>query len=357
MSLYLDHNATSPLRAEVASEMARVRGMQLGHPEARHRPGLAARQVVEQASQRIAASLGTEAQRLTWTASGTDSDRAGVQELLKRGPRVVAGATEHRAVLGCLQALAAQGRCQLVLAPVGPDGRHDLAALDRLLAAADGLALMAANSETGVISDLPAIARLVDRHGVAWHCDAVQAVGKLPVNLREGPWRAVSSVALASHKLGGPPGLGLLIGPARGHTGPPDPAALVGLATALELPSPHLQARRDALEAHLLQHFPRSRVHGAAAPRLPNTSYLSLRTPTGWIEGDVMVEELSLRGVHVSTGSACTSGDGRPSAALLAMGCGPEEAAAALRISLGPATPEHAADQLLAALIDTAGYG
>lgn len=344
--MYLDHNATAPLLPEARQAALDALDAGLGHPSARHRPGRRARDVVEAARAAVAALAGRPPSHVTLTSGATEANVTAVHHLRATGARrLVIGATEHPS----LRAVAPEA----IVAPVGPDGRHDLDALDRLLRDADALLLLAAEPETGTTSDLPAIAALVARHGVAWHCDAAQWAGRLPLDL------PADSLTVSGHKLGAPTGCGALVhrGDLRpllpGHrtdrAGTPALFSLAGLAAAVPVVQRQLSdgtwaavaARRDALEAGLRAR-PGAVVHGAH--RLPNTVCVTLTD-----DGLALVEALALRGVAIGTGSACATGAG-PSPTLRAMGVPAALAAGAVRFSLGPTTTDDDVRGALAAV-------
>jgi cysteine desulfurase len=347
--MYLDHNATAPLLPEARQALLDALDAGLGHPAARHRPGRRARDLVEAARAAVAALAGRPPSHVTLTSGATEANVTAVHHLRASGARrLVLGATEHAS----LRAAAPDA----IVAPVGPDGRHDLDALDRLLRDADALLLVAAEPETGTTSDLPAIAALVAHHGVAWHCDAAQWAGRLPLDL------PADTLTVSGHKLGAPTGCGALVhrGELRpllpglraedSRAGTPDLLALAGLAAAIPVVTRQLHdgtwsrvaARRDALEAGLRGLG--AVVHGAH--RLPNTCLVSLGD-----DGLALVEALALRGVCVGTGSACATGTG-PSPTLRAMGVPAALAAGAVRFSLGPSTTDDDVRDALAAVRD-----
>lgn len=303
--------------------LARGRQETLGHPDGLHPGSLLARRLIDEATQRIAALVGGAAGDVVHTSGGTEANRLGLRALL--GGRVVVGATEHDAVLAPLRAWAAEGRCEVDVLPVDADGRHDLDALRAKLPGATGLALMAANHETGVLTDLASVADLVADAGVPWHCDAVQAAGKLPLDVGALP---VQSVALASHKLGGPPGVGAVLTRVPvSRPGTLDAVAVSAFGLAATSATEGDRGLRDALEAALPGH-----VCGAGAPRLWNTSFVVFDGR----DGRELVEDLAFRGVAAGTGAACATG--RPSRVLMAMGYDAEAASSAVRFSLGPST-------------------
>ena len=334
---YLDANATEPLRPEARA--AALAAMDLvGNPSSVHAAGRAARRVLEDARAGIAGQYGAAPEGVVFTSGGTEANALAIHAL-RRGRRVIVGATEHDAV-------RAAAPDALVL-PVDSDGVADLDALAHLLADGPALVcLMLANNETGTIQPVEAAAALCRAHGALLHVDAVQAAGRIPVAM------AGDSMALSSHKLGGPKGAGaLLLGPGvdvapllagggqeRGRRGgTPALPAIAGFAAAAQAPRPDLAGLRDAVEAA-------AAACGAivlgGVHRLPNTSCLALPG----VRADTQVIALDLAGVHVSAGAACSSGKVAASHVLQAMGCG-ALAGQAIRVSL----PWNAAEADVAA--------
>jgi cysteine desulfurase len=382
---YLDHNATSPVSEAVAARVGELLRAGLGNPSAAHGAGAQARAVVEAARAGVAALVGAHPSEVVFTSGGSEACATAVGHLWRQArrrgrqrPVLVAGATEHPAVLAALGALAEAGEAQVRLVAVDGDGRLCASALRRELDGADGLCAMAANNETGVMTDLEAVAGLVAASGAAWFCDAVQAVGRVPLRFHEAAAGQIALMALSGHKLGAPVGVGALVvrrgvevtplilggQQQRGRRAGTEPAAMLGglevaareAADALAAGEPaRVGALRDELERALLAAFPGSRVHGAGAPRLPNTSSVSLMLPGGVpADGESMVLALAERGVAVATGAACATGSGRPSHVLLAMGATAVEAQATLRFSLGRASSAEHVAAAVAALVAVA---
>ncbi|MGK7864414.1 cysteine desulfurase family protein [Falsiroseomonas sp. E2-1-a4] len=346
MTLYLDANATEPLRP--AARAAVLAALDLtGNPSSVHAAGRAARRVLEAARDQVAAHFGAGPGEVVFTSGGTEANALAIRAL-SAGRRVLAGATEHAAVLA-----AAPGA---TLLPVLSDGTLDLDALEAMLAGPPALVcLMAANNETGVIHPLAEAAALCRAHGALLHVDAVQAAGRVPVSLAA---LGAESVAISGHKLGGPKGAGALLlrpglalapliaggGQERGRRGGTEALpAIAGLGAAAEAADPaqaaRLAALRDVIEAGCLALG--ARVAGQGAPRLPNTTNLIL--PGAAAETQVIA--LDLAGVQVSAGAACSSGKVGRSHVLAAMG----EAEGGIRVSLPWNAPEDAAERFLTA--------
>ena len=331
---YLDANATEPVRP--AARAAVLAAMQApGNPSSVHAAGRAARRVLEGARETIAARIGAAPADLVFTSGGTEADAWAVQAL-GRGRRLIVGATEHDAVRA-----AATGATVLA---VDGAGRADLDALRRLLAEGPPalVCLMLANNETGTIQPVAAAAALCHEAGALLHVDAVQAVGRIAVDVAA---LGADSLALSSHKLGGPAGAGALwLGPRaaaiapliagggqeRGRRGgtPPLPAIAGFAAAAAEANgAAALAPLRDEIEQAAVAAG--AVVVGALAPRLPNTTCLALPG----VRAETQVIALDLEGVAVSAGAACSSGKVARSHVLDAMGLG-ARAGEAIRVSL-----------------------
>jgi cysteine desulfurase len=349
-ALYLDANASESLRPEARAAMLRALDLP-GNPSSVHGAGRAARRLLEAARDQVAARFGGSPGEVVFTAGGTEANALAIGAL-SRGRCVLAGATEHPAVL----AAAPQAR----LLPVLADGRLDLDALAAALAEAPPalLCLMAANNETGVLHPLAAAAALCRRHGALLHVDAVQAAGRVGLSLAA---LGADSLALSGHKLGGPKGAGALLlrrgldlppliaggGQERGRRGGTEPLpAIAGMGAAAAAADPDAAQRlallRDAIEAGASAQG--ARVAGGAAPRLPNTTCLVL--PGAAAETQVIA--LDLAGMQVSAGAACSSGKVRQSHVLAAMGLG-GDAGCAIRVSLPWNAPADAAERFLGA--------
>ncbi len=359
--IYLDHAATTPVRPEVRAAMEPFYGAQFGNPSSAHRWGRAARAALDEARERLAATFGARADEVVFTSGGTEADNLAVLGAwrARRGEgrrAVVSTPVEHKAVLAAVHHAATEG-AEPRLVPVDADGVVDLAAAERALAAdAAVCSVMWVNNETGVVQPIAALAERARARGVTMHTDAVQAFGRLPVDVREVP---VGLMTLSGHKLGAPKGIGALYvrrgtalaplfhggGQDRGRRpGTENVAYAVGLATAAELAAAErvaegarLGALRDALEAAVLAGAPDAVVHGRGAPRAPHVTSVSVPG----VDGAALLLALDLHGVAASGGSACQTGKVEPSHVLLAMGVEPSLAAGAVRLSVGAlTTPE-----------------
>ena len=351
--LYLDANATEPLRPEAREAVLAALDLG-GNPSSVHAAGRAARRLLEDCRERLAARFGARPQDVVFTAGGTEANALAVRGI-GRGRRLLVGATEHAAV----RAAAPE---DAVTIPVRPDGTADLAALATLLAEGGPalVCLMAANNETGVLHPLAEAAALCRCHGAVLHVDAVQAAGRVPLDLAA---MGADSLALSGHKMGGPPGAGALLlrpgvelpaliaggGQERGRRGGTEPLpAIAGLAAAAEAADPvaaaRLAALRDRIEAGVRVLAPEAVIAGAGAARLPNTTSILLPG----VAAETQVIALDLVGVRVSAGAACSSGKVARSHVLEAMGFG-EAAGCGIRVSLPWNAPEDAPERFLAA--------
>jgi cysteine desulfurase len=337
---YLDWNATAPLRQEAAAAMQAALAL-CGNPSSVHRWGREARRRVEAARAAVAALAGAATDGVVFTSGGTEANHLA---LLGSGrARVLVSAVEHSSVL---QAVPDAERI-----PVDADGLVDPTALAALLDRDQGPALvsvMLANNETGVIQPARKLAALAHSHGALFHCDAVQAAGKIPLSLAE---LGADFLTLSAHKIGGPAGIGALVSSGADVTpllrgggqernrraGTENLAGIAGFAAAAAACDPAEYGRvrdlRDRLEAALP---PGAIVVGAGAPRLPNTSAIAMPG----VPAETQIIALDLDGVMVSAGAACSSGKVGPSHVLAAMGLAPEIADATIRVSLGWSTSE-----------------
>jgi cysteine desulfurase len=348
--VYFDHNATTPLDEKVLAAMLPYLRDQYGNASSRHEFGTLARKAVNQAREQVAAVVGVQPVQVVFTSGGTEANNAfikGAAGMLKPG-QIAVSAIEHPCVAKPAQELARAGWKVRKLA-VNGDGRVDLADVAQALAEPTAIvSVMLANNETGVIQDVAAVAEQA-RAARAWaHTDAVQALGKIGVDFAA---LNVHAMTLSAHKVYGPKGAGALVldkrielkplisggGHERGlRSGTENVPAIVGFGAACELAAqrmrelaPRLAAMRDSLERGLRGMG--AVIFGAAAPRIPNTSYFAF----SGIEGETLVIELDKAGFAVASGAACSSASTEPSATLLAMGVAPELARGAVRFSLG----------------------
>jgi cysteine desulfurase len=369
--VYLDHNATTPVDPRVVDAMLPFLREQYGNPSSLHWFGQRARAAVEEARASVAALVGAEPADVVFTASGSESDNMAVRGVAARAkePRrgVVVSAIEHHAVLNTAKGLREDG---VPVAVVRADA-SGLVDLDDLAAKVDSstalVSLMLANNETGVVQPVAEAARLAHERGALAHCDAVQAAGKVKVDVRA---LGVDLLTLSAHKLYGPKGIGCLVvrrgtpmaplvrggGQERNRrAGTENVAGIVAFGAAARLAAEGLEAEtarvaalRDRLEARLLA-LPEAERNGEG-PRLPNTTNVSF----AGAEAEGLLIALDLEGVAVSTGAACAAGAVEPSHVLRAMGFAPERVQSSLRLSLGRSTTradvDRAADVIAAVL-------
>jgi cysteine desulfurase len=352
--IYLDHNATTPLKPAVRAAMVQAMDL-VGNPSSVHAFGRTSRRAVEEARAAVAALVGVKPAQVLFTGSGTEANNMALRGF--PGRAVLTSSIEHESVL------AADPAAERLL--VTPDGVIDqtalAAALERTPSAL--LSLMVANNETGVIQPVAEAARLAHARGALVHADAVQAAGRLPLSFAE---LGVDLLTLSAHKLGGPAGVGALIlaeglepeslirgggQEKRKRAGTENLLGIVGFGSAARLARDELPAAaeltnlRDRLEREALTSAPHARIMGAGAARVPNTSCLVLPG----LPGETQVMALDLAGVAVSAGSACSSGKVKPSHVLAAMGADANTAASAIRVSLGWTSDDEAVDRFLTA--------
>jgi cysteine desulfurase len=346
-TVYIDHNATTPPRPETIAAVCEAMGLVGANPSSIHANGRAARKLIEDARAAIATLVGAAPEEVVFTSGGSESNNMAILGAGRR--RILVSPTEHAAVLKTVLTRSADSD----LIPVGRDGLVDMQGLEALLAE-DGeptlVCIMAANNETGVLQPMAEISELAHRHGALVHCDAVQAVGKIPVDIEA--WK-VDYLALSGHKIGGPQGIGALVrrgnpplasfitGGGQEHglrAGTENVAAISGLGVAariaaetLDEKTTRLKGYRDALEAGIKALSPATQIFCETAPRLPNTSNFTLPG----MRSDTQLIALDLAGVSVSAGSACSAGRVEPSHVLDSMDVDPALSTTALRVSFG----------------------
>jgi cysteine desulfurase len=370
--IYLDYNATTPLDSRVFEAMVPYMNKYWGNPSSPYSFGNQARIAVEKARERVAECLGCKPTEIVFTSCGTESDNLAVRgvanALLRRGDHIMTTAIEHHAVLNTCKALEEEG-CRVTYLPAGSDGAVRIEDVEKNLCSDTVLiTVMHANNETGVLQPVEKIAALAKRRGMVFHMDAVQTAGKIPRRLCEF---GADLISISGHKFCGPKGAAALYiregtpldplltgGPHERslRAGTENVAGIVGLSHALALATEsseneykRLQNLRDRFESQIRSVVPGMKINGASAPRVPNTSSMSFDS----VDGESIVLGLDLRGIYVSTGSACSTGDPEPSHVLLAMGLSPKEAQGSIRISLGKDTREEDIDSVVGALADT----
>ena len=365
--IYLDHNASTPVRPEVRDAMAVSLAEHHANPSSLHRDGQRARAAIEAARERIAALVHAAPDEVAFVSGGTEGDHAGLIGLAlagePRGRRIAISAIEHHAIHGAAGVLARLGFAVEHL-PAGHDGRVETPSIGTLPPDTSTVALMLANNETGVLQPVAEAAALARSRGIRLHCDAVQAAGKVAIDVAA---LGADTLVISAHKLGGPKGIGALVvrrgtpweplfrgsGHERGRRGGTENVAgIVGFGVAAELAARELDAEptrllalRGRLEDVLHAAAPDVVIHGAAAgpaARLPNTVNASFPGA----RSDFLLMALDARGIEVSAGAACASGAVEPSPVLSAMGVPREIAVAALRFSLGRTTTAADLDAL-----------
>lgn len=353
--VYLDHNATTPLRPEAWAAMAEFYQGGQGNASSIHQMGQRAKQVLERAREEVADLLAARPAEIVFTSGGTEADNLAIQGLAAQHPggHIITSQIEHHAVLHTCQELERRG-WQVSYLPVDGQGQVDPQAVRSALRPDTFLvSIMLANNETGVLQPLNAIAAVAREARVRLHTDAVQAAGKLPLDARA---LGCDLLSISAHKIGGPQGAGalyvrrgvrlaaMLYG---GHherdrrAGTENVAAMAGFGAAaraaragLEDEVAQLQTLRDEFERRVLAEIPATFAAGGAAPRTANTSDICFRH----VEGEALVIALDLAGFCVSTGAACSSGALEPSHVLTAMGLPAADARSCLRFSLGVTT-------------------
>jgi cysteine desulfurase len=362
--IYLDHNAITPVRPEAKAAVAAALDV-FGNPSSVHQAGRAARDLLDRARAQVAGALGAAPKDVVFTSGATEGAALAIRGALAAAPagrrRVVAGAVEHPCVLSLARALEKDGT-PLTVVPVDRRGLVDPAAFRAALGPDVALAaVMRANNETGVLQPVAELAAAAREAGALFLCDAVQAAGKIPLDVRT---LGADLVVITAQKLGGPRGAGALwlspgirLAPLFGgeqerarRAGTENLPGIAGFGAALEAAcarreedAARLGALRDRLEGGLAAAVPRTRVNGAGAPRLPATTSLLFEG----CDAEALLMAMDLEGVCASAGSACHSGSTKPSGVLLAMGLTDAEARGTIRFSLGWTTT---AEEIEAAL-------
>lgn len=349
--LYFDNNATTALDPAVVEAMMPYLTESYGNPSSAYSFGSSVGKAVEQAREQVAALIGAEAREIVFTSCGSEGNNTAIASALEADrdrKHIVTTGVEHSATKNHCERLARRG-LEVTWLPVDAGGRLDLAEVAAAIRHDTAVvSIMWANNETGVLFPVGEIAKMARAKGAFFHTDAVQAVGKEPVDLRDS---AIHFLSLAGHKLHAPKGVGALYvsrrakftpfvigggqeGGRRGGT--ENVASIVALGKAAELAAAALaeetttvRALRDRFEEGILRAIPGSEVNGDRTARLPNTT--SLYFP--WLDGEAMLVLLDQEGLCASAGSACTTGSLHPSHVLTAMGCSAERARGSLRFS------------------------
>jgi len=368
--VYLDHAATTPVAPEVAEAMARVFGETHGNPSSVYAEGRAARALVDQARDEVAAALGAEPAEIVFTSGGTEADNLALRgTFLARqgdGDGIVTTAIEHHAVLDTARDLAEHAHARVTVLPVDREGRVTAAEVRRALDPRTVLvSVMHGNNEIGTLQPIDEIGAVCRARAVTFHTDAVQTVGALPFDVARIP---VDLVSVNAHKFYGPKGVGALYvrrgtriatmqtggGQERGRrTGTENVAGIVGLGVAMRLAAERREAEsarqarlRDRLIDGVRARIPDSILTGHPTERLPNNASFCFPGT----QGEALVVSLDLAGFAASSGSACTSGNTEPSHVITALGIDRATAQGSLRLTLGRETTEADIDALLEAL-------
>jgi len=365
--IYFDNSATTPLDPQVRQAMSPFLDAVYGNPSSMHREGLEARQAVEYARSQVAALLGANGDEIIFTASGTEASNLALWGTVQAQPgcHVITTTIEHPAVLQTCRALASAG-IEVTRLPVGGDGIVDPAALAVALRPTTRLvSVMAANNVVGTLQPIAELALITRNHGAVFHCDAVQAVGKIPLDMGRLP---VDLLSLSAHKFHGPKGVGALYirkgvrlsplihggGQEKGlRSATENVAGIVGLGAAAAIAANGMSAEtarlvclRDRLLDRLLQRIPQAYLIGHRYRRLPGHLCLGIDGREG--ETIKLLMALDDAGIAVSTGSACSaSHGGEPSYILSAMGYDPLRARGSLRITLGRFNTEKEVDHFI----------
>lgn len=361
-TIYLDHAATTRPFPEVLEAMLPFYGPYYGNPSAAYELGEESKRAVEQARRIVAATLYTEPETIYFTSGGTESDNWALRFGAGRGgknPHIITSAIEHHAVLRTCEALEKEG-VRVTYLPVNRQGMVDPGALENAVCSDTVLiSVMYANNEIGTIQPVAQIGKIADRHGILFHCDAVQAYGQLPIDPRR---LGIDLLSASAHKFNGPKGIGFLyagkeldLNPMisggaqeRGmRVGTENVPGIVGLGKAAWTSHQMMQRRirketglRNYFFRRLLREIPGIKLNGSAQMRLPNNVNCCIEG----VNGGALVALLDLEGICASSASACSAGSSRPSHVQLAIGNSEKEAQSAVRFTLGPETAKEEID-------------
>lgn len=372
--IYLDHTATTPLDERVFDAMRPYFSGTFGNASSVHVFGREAKTALERARQTIAKAIGAETGELFFTSGGTESNnlaiRGAAYAARKAGKNhIITSAAEHHAVLDPSEALRHEG-FEVTVLPVDQYGRVVIEQVVNAFTSRTGLvSLMHANNEVGTITPIAEIAKIVHEGGAVFHTDAVQTLGKVPVDVNI---LGVDLMTLSAHKLYGPKGVGGVYirrgtdiepqlhggGQERGkRPGTENVPLAVGFAKAVELALQEMSEEmqrvkvlRDTLERRIREEFPAALVNGHPIERLPHILNICFDSRKVGLEGEMLLMNMDLEGIAVTSGSACTSGSMQASHVLLAMGRDPKTARAALRFSFGKLNREDDVDDVMKSL-------
>jgi cysteine desulfurase len=367
--IYMDSNATTPVLPEILETMRPYYLEYFGNASSIHHYGQHARSAVEKARESVAKLLGCRAAEIVFTSGGTESDNLGVFGIAGPGDHVITSAIEHHAVLNACKVLEERG-IEVTYIPADTRGLVDPSAIRAALRPNTKLiSIMMANNETGVLQPVEEIGRIAKEAGVTFHTDAVQAAGKVPIDVKK---IGCDLLSISGHKMHAPQGTGalyvrkgtllrpMLIGgnhERQRRAGTENLPGIVGLGKAADLAMQafadgsveRIAAMRARLQASILDSIDDTGVNGESAPRVPNTTNIHI----DHIEGEALIIALDLKGLAVSTGAACSSGAIEPSHVLTAMGLPADQARASIRFSLGKHNTEADIDFALSILPET----
>jgi cysteine desulfurase len=363
--IYFDNNATTSLDPEVLEAMLPFLRENYGNPSSAYSFGKRVAQAVHHAREQLADLLGCEPSELIFTSCGTESDNSAIQSAIQLDPdrrHLVTSKVEHSAIVKQAETLARRGY-EVTWLSVNSDGLIDLRELEKAIRPDTAIvSLIWANNETGVLFPIEEAAAICRAKGTLFHTDAVQAVGKIPIDLQKN---SIQFLSLSGHKLHAPKGVGALYVNRRTRFNPyligggqenkkrggtENTASIVGLGVAAELAGVHLseenaqvRALRDTFEEGILKRIPNVQVNGHRTLRLPNTSNLAIEG----IDSEGMLMLLDQKGICCSAGSACTAGSLEPSHVLRAMGCSTDRARGSLRFSFSRLNTQEEVRQAL----------
>ncbi len=364
--IYLDHNATTPADPRVVKKMLPYFSEKYGNPSSVHSFGQEARAAIEEARHHIATLMHCHEKEIIFTSGGTEANNLAIRGTLeatkKKGRHLVTSSIEHHAVLNVFKRLEKEGY-EVTFLPVNSDGRIEIQTLAEALRPDTVLvSVMTANNESGVMEPIEEIGFLLHERGILFHTDAVQAVGKIPLDCSSLP---IDLLSASAHKFGGPKGAGFVycrknirINPqiVGGHhekgrrAGTENVPCIIGMGKAAEIAHQEINkevfrigALRDKLEEGILKSIPEVRIVSKNVLRLYNTSLVLVK----YVEGEAMLLNLDFEGIEVSSGSACTSGSLEPSHVLLACGYPHEDAHGSIRFSLGKTNTEEEINTVL----------
>jgi cysteine desulfurase len=372
LRVYLDNNATTPVLPEVLDAMRPYFGEHFGNASSIHHHGQETRAAVERARESVAELVGCRSSEIVFTSGGTEADNLAIFGLAKPGDHILTSTIEHHAVMNACKHLEQKG-CEVTSIPVDGRCQVDPDDVKRALRSNTKLiTIMLANNETGVVQPVEQIGKIAAEADVFFHTDAVQAAGKIPLDVSK---IGCDLLTISGHKIHASQGNGalyvrkgtllepMLYGGSHERSrraGTENVPGIVALGKAAELAltafergdDKKMAEMRDRLERELLSQIEATGVNGEGAPRVPNTTNIYF----DYIEGEALVIALDLKGLAVSTGAACSSGSIEPSHVLTAMGLRPDRARASIRFSLGKQNKPEDVDSALSVVPETVAY-